>query len=108
MAYLDRQRFEQHPICPQICNNSLVKDSPEMGRIQKAVKQVGISVVLGYCERSGGSIYSSSRCLTISPSAIYVCSNLHFGEVLTIRYCSHLSIQRARSCSTAARSSQLV
>lgn len=56
MAYLDRQRFEQHLIGPQICNNSLVKDSPYMGRIQKAVKQVGISVVLGYCERSGGSI----------------------------------------------------
>jgi nitrilase len=57
MAYLDRQRFEQRPICPQICNNSLVKDSPEMERIQKAVKQVGISVVLGYSERAGGSIY---------------------------------------------------
>lgn len=38
-------------------NNSLVKNSPEMERIQKAVKQAGIFVVLGYSERAGGSIY---------------------------------------------------
>ena len=38
-------------------NNSLVKESPEMDRIKKAVKAAGVFVVLGYSERDGGSIY---------------------------------------------------
>lgn len=38
-------------------NASLVKDSPEMDRIRKAVKSAGIFAVVGYSERSGGSIY---------------------------------------------------
>ncbi|KAL2057634.1 hypothetical protein ABVK25_002018 [Lepraria finkii] len=38
-------------------NNSLVKESPEMDRIKKAVKAAGFFVVLGYSERDRGSIY---------------------------------------------------
>jgi nitrilase len=37
--------------------NSLVKDSSEMRRIQEAVKEAGIFVVLGYSERDGDSLY---------------------------------------------------
>lgn len=37
--------------------NSLVRESPEMDRIRDAVREAGISVVLGYSERYNGSIY---------------------------------------------------
>ena len=47
-------------------NNSLARESPEMDKIRKAVKDAGITVVLGYSERDGHSLYqaqvgSSSR-----------------------------------------------
>lgn len=35
------------------------KDSPEMARIQSAVKDAGMTVVLGYSEREGNSIYEA-------------------------------------------------
>lgn len=38
-------------------HNSLVKDSPQMRRIQEAVKAAGMFVVLGYSERDGHSLY---------------------------------------------------
>ena len=38
-------------------SNSLVKNSPEMTRIQEAVREAGIFVVLGYSERAGASLY---------------------------------------------------
>lgn len=37
--------------------NSMQKESPEMDRIQAAVKKAGIFIVLGYSERAGGSLY---------------------------------------------------
>lgn len=37
--------------------NSLIKESPEMRRIQDAVKEAGMFVVLGYSERDGASLY---------------------------------------------------
>jgi nitrilase len=37
--------------------NSLKKDSPEMRRIQSAIKEAGMFVVLGYSERDGASLY---------------------------------------------------
>lgn len=42
--------------------NSLVKESPEMDRIRDAVREAGISVVLGYSERYNGSIYIAQVC----------------------------------------------
>ena len=45
------------PCVHKYVNNSLVKESAEMERIKKAVKQAGVFVVLGYSERAGGSIY---------------------------------------------------
>ncbi|KAF2114461.1 putative nitrilase [Lophiotrema nucula] len=38
-------------------HNSLVKESPQMRRIQEAVKETGMFVVLGYSERDGASLY---------------------------------------------------
>lgn len=38
-------------------NNSLIKNSPQMHRIQDAVKEAGMFVVLGYSERDGASLY---------------------------------------------------
>jgi nitrilase len=38
-------------------NNSLVKESSQMRRIQDAVKEAGMFVVLGYSERDGASLY---------------------------------------------------
>jgi hypothetical protein len=38
-------------------HKSMRKDSPEMKRIQAAVKKAGMMVVLGYSEREGGSLY---------------------------------------------------
>ena len=35
------------------------RDSPEMARIQSAVKDAGMTVVLGYSEREGDSIYEA-------------------------------------------------
>ncbi|KAF2249546.1 putative nitrilase [Trematosphaeria pertusa] len=37
--------------------NSLVKDSPQMRRIQETVHEAGMFVVLGYSERDGASLY---------------------------------------------------
>lgn len=37
--------------------NSLVRDSPEMRRIQQAAKAASMVVVLGYSEREGASLY---------------------------------------------------
>jgi nitrilase len=37
--------------------NSLVRDSPEMKRIQQAAKDANMVVVLGYSERDGASLY---------------------------------------------------
>jgi nitrilase len=37
--------------------NSMAKDSPEMKRIQAAIKAAGMMVVLGYSERDGASLY---------------------------------------------------
>lgn len=37
--------------------NSLVRDSPEMRRIQQAAKAANLVVVLGYSEREGASLY---------------------------------------------------
>lgn len=42
--------------------NSLVRESPEMDRIRDAVRETGMSVVLGYSERYNGSIYISQVC----------------------------------------------
>ena len=35
------------------------RDSPEMARIQSAVKDAGMTVVLGYSEREGNTIYEA-------------------------------------------------
>lgn len=43
-------------------NASMVKDSPEMDKIRKAVKAAGVFVVLGYSERDRGSIYIAQVC----------------------------------------------
>ncbi|OAL06255.1 carbon-nitrogen hydrolase [Phaeosphaeriaceae sp. SRC1lsM3a] len=40
-------------------DNSMAIDSPQMRQIQNAVKEAGIFVVLGFSERSGGSLYIS-------------------------------------------------
>ena len=40
-------------------NNSLARESPEMDKIRKAVKDAGIMVVLGYSERDGHSLYQA-------------------------------------------------
>ena len=40
-------------------NNSLGRESPEMDKIRKAVKDAGIFVVLGYSERDGHSLYQA-------------------------------------------------
>lgn len=37
--------------------NSMRRDSPQMKRIQQAVKKAGMLVVLGYSERDGASLY---------------------------------------------------
>ncbi|KAK6066089.1 aliphatic nitrilase [Seiridium cupressi] len=37
--------------------NSMARDSPQMKRIQAAVKKAGMIVVLGYSERDGASLY---------------------------------------------------
>lgn len=42
--------------------NSLVRESPEMDRIRDAVRETGMSVVLGYSERYNGSIYIAQVC----------------------------------------------
>ena len=42
--------------------NSLVRESPEMDRIRDAVRDAGISVVLGYSERYNGSMYIAQVC----------------------------------------------
>ena len=40
-------------------NNSMARDSPEMDKIRKAVKDAGMTVVLGYSEREGHSLYQA-------------------------------------------------
>ena len=47
-------------------NNSLVRESPEMDKIRKAVKDAGIMVVLGYSERDGHSLYQAQ----VDPSSL--------------------------------------
>ncbi|KAM0481982.1 hypothetical protein ACHAPX_003316 [Trichoderma viride] len=42
---------------PQYQANSMARDSPQMKRIQAAVKKAGMFIVLGYSERDGASIY---------------------------------------------------
>ena len=37
--------------------NSMSRDSDQMRRIQKAVKEAGMFIVLGYSERDGASLY---------------------------------------------------
>jgi nitrilase len=49
--------LENTEMVHQYMANSLVKDSPEMKRIQSAVKDAGMCVVLGYSERDGASLY---------------------------------------------------
>ena len=45
------------PFVHKHVNNSLVKESPEVEKIKKAVKQAGVLVVLEYSERASGIIY---------------------------------------------------
>ncbi|KAF2814255.1 putative nitrilase [Mytilinidion resinicola] len=45
------------PMIHEYMANSLVRDSPQMRRIQTAVKEAGMFVVLGYSERDGASLY---------------------------------------------------
>ncbi|KAF2797978.1 putative nitrilase [Melanomma pulvis-pyrius CBS 109.77] len=49
--------IENVPMIHEYMNNSLIKDSPQMRRIQEAVKEAGMFVVLGYSERDGASLY---------------------------------------------------
>lgn len=42
---------------PQYHANSLAVDSPQMRRLQGIVKRIGVTVVMGFSERSGGSRY---------------------------------------------------
>ncbi|KAJ7887497.1 putative nitrilase [Mycena olivaceomarginata] len=37
--------------------NTLALHSPEMGRIREAVKEAGVTAVIGFAERDGGSLY---------------------------------------------------
>jgi predicted amidohydrolase len=49
--------LENTEMVHQYMANSLRRDSPEMKRIQEAVKDAGMFVVLGYSERDGASLY---------------------------------------------------
>ncbi|KAK5989821.1 Nitrilase [Cladobotryum mycophilum] len=44
---------------PKYRANSMAKDSPQMKSIQAAAKKAGMTVVLGYSERDGASLYIS-------------------------------------------------
>ncbi len=44
-------------------DGAISRQSPEMDRICKAVKRVGLTVVLGLIEKSGGTLYCSSACI---------------------------------------------
>ncbi|KAJ4219511.1 hypothetical protein NW759_007900 [Fusarium solani] len=44
---------------PKYRANCMTRDSPQMRRIQAAVKKAGMTVVLGYSEREGASLYIS-------------------------------------------------
>lgn len=63
MSYMDaRQMWCAPPIIqatwvPQYQANSMTRDSPQMKRIQAAVKEAGMFIVLGYSEREGATIY---------------------------------------------------
>ncbi|KAG7001492.1 nitrilase [Physcia stellaris] len=47
-------------------NNSLARESPEMDKIRKAVKDAGIMVVLGYSERDGHSLYQAQSFIDVN------------------------------------------
>ena len=47
--------------------NSLIRASPEMGKIRDAVKVAGLYVVVADSERDGGSIYMAQVCLEPCP-----------------------------------------
>jgi nitrilase len=49
--------IENTHIIHEYMANSMSRDSVQMRRIQAAVKEAGMFVVLGYSERDGGSLY---------------------------------------------------
>ncbi|KAJ9494071.1 hypothetical protein H2202_010499 [Exophiala xenobiotica] len=51
--------------------NSLVRDSPQMRRIQQAVKEAGMVVVLGYSERDGASLYMAQSFITTTGEIVH-------------------------------------
>jgi len=51
--------------------NSLVRDSPQMRRIQQAVKDAGMQVVLGYSEREGASLYMGQSFIAPSGEIVH-------------------------------------
>ncbi|KAF2001724.1 putative nitrilase [Amniculicola lignicola CBS 123094] len=52
-------------------HNSLIKDSPQMRRIQDAVKEAGMFVVLGYSERDGASLYMAQSFIAPSGEIVH-------------------------------------
>jgi predicted amidohydrolase len=52
-------------------NNSMRKDSPQMKRIQAAVKKAGMMVVLGYSERDGASLYMAQSFIDPSGEIVH-------------------------------------
>ncbi|RAO69822.1 uncharacterized protein BHQ10_005834 [Talaromyces amestolkiae] len=52
-------------------NNSMKKDSPQMKRIQAAVKKAGMMVVLGYSERDGASLYMAQSFIDPSGEIVH-------------------------------------
>ncbi|KAK4698569.1 nitrilase, partial [Phenoliferia sp. Uapishka_3] len=55
---------ESAPVLKAYQANSLPLHSPEMERIQDAVKAAGVEIVLGFSERDGGSLYIAQVTIT--------------------------------------------
>ena len=50
---------ETAPILKEYQANALPLHSPEMDRIRDAVRLAGVTIVLGFAERDGASLYMS-------------------------------------------------